>query len=746
MMKLTRLLLLALASTLLPNVDLFAKQPAKDKSLLTVDRIYQSDEFSSKGFDGRWLKDGRSYLRMEGDNIVRIDADAETEEVLVDTALLVDRNGKKLSIDRYQFSDDLSHVLIYTNSVRVWRTNSRGDYWVFDRGSRQCWQIGRWAEPSTLMFAKFSPDMKRVAYVQNNDVYVEDIRSGEHRKLTKKSNANIINGTFDWVYEEEFQVRDGFRWSPDSKSIAYWQLDTSGVPTFTMINNTDSLYPKTIEFAHPKPGQRNASCRVGVVGVDGGKTKWMQIPGDASDNYIARIHWSDSDSSKLFIQQLNRLQNQNRLFLADSNTGEVRRLLVERDEAWVDVHDEMYWLEGGKAFTWISDRDGWRHAYVVSMVVGDDPTTEAKLITPGEYDVIRLLKVDEKNGVAYFTASPETATESYLYEAKLDGSGVRRLTPEDSKGTNRYSISADASLAVHTLTRAGHAPVATLVRLPDHSKVRVIEKNQTLQKRLDELTIAPVEFFRVDIGDGIELDAWCIKPAKIDANKKYPLLVYVYGEPAGATVKNSWGGSGFLWHAMLAQKGYVVMSFDNRGTNAPRGRPWRKSIYRKIGVIAPKDQAKAVQAVLKERTYLDANRVGIWGWSGGGSSSLHAIFKYPEIYKTAISIASVPNQRYYDTIYQERYMGLPNDNVDGYTEGSPINFAKNLKGSLLVIHGTGDDNCHYQTFEMLVNELIRHNKQFSMMAYPNRTHSIREGKNTTMHLRQLMTDYLLKNL
>ena len=282
--------------------------------------------------------------------------------------------------------------------------------------------------------------------------------------------------------------------------------------------------------------------------------------------------------------------------------------------------------------------------------------------------------------------------------------------------------------------------------MPAHETVRTLAENKTLKGKIDAIKKGRSEFFRVDIGDGIALDGWCMFPPDFDSTAKYPLLVHVYGEPAGQTVLDRWGGGNHLWHEMLAQNGYIVMSFDNRGTPAPRGRAWRKSVYHQIGVLAPKDQAAAVKEVLRKRPYIDPERIGIWGWSGGGSMSLNAIFKFPDLYKTAIAVAPVSNQRYYDTIYQERYMGLPGDNVDGFTQGSPINFAHQLKGNLLVIHGTGDDNCHYQATEALINELIRHNKPFTMMAYPNRSHAISEGRNTTLHLRELMTRYLKENL
>ena len=437
------------------------------------------------------------------------------------------------------------------------------------------------------------------------------------------------------------------------------------------------------------------------------------------------------------VQQLNRLQNTNRLYVADGN---VSLESTETDDAWVDVHDELYWLEDGSislgsaivtaGATCISLR--WREA--------------SKLVTPGQFDVVELLQVDETDGCLYFIASPDTATERYLYRVSLDGGDPERLTPAEFAGVHEYNISPNGKWAIHTRSSADQPPVVDLVSLPDHAMVKTLEDNSDLTAKLSQLACEPTEFLQVDIGDGVVLDGWCIRPPDMHPEKKYPLLIYVYGEPAGSTVINRWGGTSYLWHLMMAQQGYVVMSFDNRGTKAPRGRAWRKSIYKQIGVLPPKDQAAAVRAVMKERSYIDPERVGIWGWSGGGSSSLQAIFKYPDLYKTAIAVAPVPNQRYYDTIYQERYMSLPQLNVEGFRQGSPINFAHQLQGNLLLIHGTGDDNCHYQTMEMFIDELIAQNKHFTMMAYPNRTHAIRERKNTTRHLRQLMTRYLLEHL
>ena len=739
---------LGLVAACAAAVPIAGAEKREDPSLLTVARIFASGEFQSQAFSARWLKDGSGYLTLEasqsgsgGRDIVLYDPETGRREVMVTAAHLVPPGASSpLAIDDYWLSDDRSRVLIYTNSKRVWRRKTRGDYWVLDRASRELWKLGGDAKPATLMFAKFSPTGRHVAYVRENNLYVEDLRDRRITALTTSGSDRIINGTFDWVYEEEFALRDGFRWSPDGRSIAYWQIDTCGVPRFSLINNTDALYPRVFSFAYPKAGQRNSACRVGVVGVEGGPTRWIATPGDPRNHYIARMSWPRG-LARPVLQQFNRLQNTNRVFLADPATGAVEPLLVERDDAWVDVHDEMRWLDDGRRFTWLSERDGWRHIYL-----GDRSGQGLRRVTAGGYDVIRLLSVDEKSGWIYFLASPERPTDRYLYRIRIDGTGRQRLTPADQEGTHEYQISPDTRWAIHRWSSFASPPVVELVTLPDHAVKRRLVANERLREKLGKLRPCATEFFRVDIGDGVELDAWCIRPPGFNRNKKYPLLIHVYGEPAGQTVVNRWGGKNYLWHWMLAQRGYVIMSFDNRGTPAPRGRAWRKVIYRQVGILAPAEQAAALKAVLADRPYLDPKRVGIWGWSGGGSMSLHAIFKHPGSYAMAMAVAPVANQRYYDTIYQERYMGLPGDNVDGYLRGSPINFAHQLQGHLLIVHGTGDDNVHYQGTEALVNELIRCNKPFTMMVYPNRSHSIREGANTTRHLRELLTRYLQQTL
>jgi dipeptidyl-peptidase-4 len=719
--------------------------------ILNLDRIYNSREFAAQRFGpARWLKDGASYTTLEeskgeagGRDIVVYAAETGRRDILVSAAKLVPpppAEAKPLAIENYEWSADGKKLLVFTNSRRVWRQNTRGDYWVLDLASGKLSKLGAAFDLSSLMFAKFSPDGSRAAYVVKNDIYAEDIASGRILRLTFDGAETLINGTFDWVYEEEFGLRDGFRWSPDGRSVAFWQIDSSRVRIFNLINTTDSLYPRLVPIPYPKPGDINSACRVGVVSAFGGPVRWIQVPGDARNNYIARMEWA-VNSNEIILQHLNRFQNTNEVMLGDVRTGEARTIFTDRDEAWVDVVDDLFWIEKGGRFTWVSERDGWRHVYSVSR------QGEARLITPGDYDVLDVAGLDEKGGWLYFMGSLDNPVQRYLYRTKLDGKGrPERLSPKDKPGTHGYQMSPAALWAIHTYSTFDAPPVIDLVKLPAHSSARPLVENKDLRAKIGALKRSPVEFFRVDIGDGVRLDGWCLKPPDFDPQKKYPLFFQVYGEPAGTTVNDRWGGNGCLWHLMLAQKGYIVASVDNRGTPQPRGRAWRKIIYRQIGILASQDQAAAAKALIEKWPFVDADRIGIWGWSGGGSMTLNMMFRYPEIYKTGLAVAFVANQRYYDSIYQERYMGLPRNNPDGYKNGSPITYANQLKGNLLIVHGTGDDNVHYQNFEALVNELVANGKTFTMMAYPNRTHGISEGRGTTMHLYNLLTSFLMANL
>jgi len=722
-----------------------------DKRILTLDRIFSSSEFRSETFGpARWLDDGIAYTTLEppADNketrdIIRYETTTGARSVLIAAASLRPSGASApLVIDDYAWSKDGRKLLIFTNTKQVWRQNTRGDYWVFDIAAKKLQQVSKNTTPSTLMFAKFSPDGTRVGYVRENNLYVEDLATGRITPLTRDGSKRIINGTFDWVYEEELDLRDGWRWSPDGRSVAYWQLDTDGVPDYYLINNTDSLYPKIITIQYPVAGQTNSAGRVGVVSAAGGITRWLQVPGDPRNNYIARMNWA-GNSDEIILLQLNRRQNELNVITGSAHTGKVSSILSERDEAWVDIDvEDIPWLADGNRFLWLSERDGWRHAYVASRKSGAEP----RLITKGAFDVVSIEGVDEKTGWLYYIASPDNATQRYLYRTKLSGSGeTERVSPSTQAGSHSYSIAPNASWAFHTYSTVSSPPVVELVHLPDHQVLRPLAANSAVIARVKELDVAPPEFIKADIGGGVTLDGWMIKPPSFDSSKRYPVLIYVYGEPAGQTVIDRWGSTRYLWHQMLAQQGYLVMSFDNRGTPAPKGRAWRKVVYRKIGVLAAEEQAAAAR-VVQRWSFVDPKRIAIWGWSGGGSMTLNQMFRYPDIYQVGMSVAPVTDQHFYDTIYQERYMGLPQDNEADYRAGSPVTHAAGLAGKLLIVHGSGDDNVHYKGTEVLANTLIANKKQFTMMEYPNRRHDISQGQGTTRHLFELLTRFLEDNM
>lgn len=713
----------------------------------TLPDIYKNGVYSQNRFGPiRWMKDAKGYSSIEksnsvvGDDIVRYDALSGDRSILISAEELIPTGeSKPLTVADYQWSADNSKLLIFTNTRKVWRYHTRGDYWVLDLKTRSLSQLGKGIPTTTLMFAKFAPDASRVAYVSQNNIFVESLESGKISQITTDGGEFTINGTFDWVYEEELDCRDGFRWSPDGENITYWQSDTKGVGTFYLINNIDSIYSKPIPLPYPKVGNTLSAVKIGVVSSDGGQTKWFDFPGDPRNNYLARMEFIPN-SQEVMVQQLNRRQNTNTVWTANIQTMATSKILVEEDEAFLDIHDNIRWLDGEKYFTWTSERDGWLHLYKVSR---DGKTVE--LVTEGEFDVERISHIDPTSGYVYYIASPDNFTQRYLYRSSLKKRGkAERITPEDLSGQNTYQISTDSKFAIHTFQNTTTPPVYSLVSLPNHIKVKVLEENQGLNSKYAALGLNPKEFIKVDIGE-VVLDGWMIKPKDFDPAKKYPLMFYVYGEPAGSTVQDAWM-DGDLWHHYMARQGYVVISIDNRGTKTPRGREWRKSIYGQIGILASYDQSNAAKEILKTYDFIDPSRVGTWGWSGGGQMTLNLMFRYPEIYSTGLALAFVSDQRLYDATYQERYMGLLEDNLQGYISGSPITYAENLKGELMVIHGTADDNVHYQSFEMLVDKLIKYNKQFSMMSYPMRSHGINERENTSLHLRETMKTFWLRSL
>ena len=694
----------------------------------------------------KWTKDGLSYMKITEGNLVKIDPKSEAQTIIIKKESFVP-NGSVLPlvIEDFMFSPDNNKILLYVNAAKVWRYKTRGDYWVLDIAKNKLRQLGKGLSSQSLMFAKFSPDSKNIAYVSERNIFTEDVSTGIIRKLTTDGTRKLINGTFDWVYEEEFGCRDGFRWSPDSKQIAYWQVDANKIRDFFMINNTDSVYSKIIPVEYPKVGEAPSPVRIGVVTLSNGINKWMKIEGDPRQHYLPRMEWSDND--ELIVQQLDRKQQESKLIYCNTVDGNAKTFWAETDDSWVDLNADdpsgWNWINNKQDFIWISEKDGWRHIYKISK-----DGKNISLLTKGDYDIGQIKAIDEANNYVYFSASPNNATQLYLYRVKINNQiksskeEPELLSAVNLKGTHQYVISPNARIAKHSFSNFNTPEVSEWITLPEN---KVLNNDKSISKNIKTDKTTNVEYIKVATIDNILLDAWIRKPLNFDPAKKYPLVVYVYGEPAATTIDDVYGNhDNFLYDGNMSEEGYIQLSIDNRGTPSLRGAAWRKAIYRRNGQINIRDMAMGVKKIM-EYPYIDKDRIAVWGWSGGGSSTLHLMFQFPDIFKTGISIAPVSNLLFYDNIYTERYMGLQQENMEDYIKGSAINYAKGLKGNLLLIHGSGDDNVHYSNSEALINELIKYNKQFQFMEYPNRTHSIREGEGTTEHMSTLYSNYIRTN-
>src|SRR6266550_3744301 len=723
----------------------------RDSAAKLIARTMGNPEFRPKSFrGGTWLGNGDFYLDLEpsasgiGSDLVKYATATGKREIFVPAERLIPAGQTTpLPVEDYSLSPDGHRVLVFSNSKTVWRQNTRGDYWVLDLASD--------APASSLMFAKFSPDNGKVGYVRANNIYVEDLARGKSTQLTYDGSDTTINGTSDWVNEEEFDIRDGFAWSPESRAIAFWQFNISGVQKYTLIYDLGAPrgeivtgipypslgpYPHTLEYPYPLAGTQNSAVRGGVVSAAGGPVVWMQAAGDPHNHYIPEMGWADF--GHVLIQHMNRLQNRNEFLLADAATGASRTLFVDEDRAWVEANHDVSWINQGREFLALSERDGWRHLYRVARDSG-----KAQVVTRGDADIVSADRVTPDEKWVYFMASPENATQRYLYRTRLDGTGAwERLTP-DLPGTHSYTISPNGEWAFHTYSSFDMPPAFDVLHLPDHRVMRKTIDNAAIAGRVKPLSGGPAEFMKVDAGNGLTVDAWLLKPPDFDSAKKYPLIVYVYSEPAGQTTADHWPS---LFNRALTGAGYLVASFDNQGTPALRGREWRKMIYGNVGQLSSQEQATALESLEKTHSFIDPKRVGVWGWSGGGTETLNLMFRYPDVYSVGVSVASVPDQRLYDTIYQERYLGLPQDSPKAYEQSSAINFASGLRGDLLLMHGSGDDNVHFQGFELLVNRLISLGKQFDMRMYPGRTHAISEGKGTNLDVFTNILGYFEEHL
>lgn len=739
---------------------------------VTVERLFRTRDFASAPMPAVvWMKDGRSYLDMRPDpaggvDIVRVDLVSGAVTELADAGTLLDPSGARIAAEGIALSPDERKALVFANSVPVWRTNTRGVYYVLDLESRRVtplvgtqppspspspdtlaapslarpvdrpdrvpgYVIERVKDPELQMFAKFSPDSRQVAFVKGNDLWVTELATGRSTRLTSDGSPNVINGTTDWVYEEELGIADAFRWSPDSRRIAYWRFDQSEVMAFPMVDELP-LYPTVETLRYPKSGTPNSRVKIGVIAATGGPTRWLEVGGDTGQ-YLARMDWLGADS--IWVQRLPRKQDRMDLLVLSAVSGAGRVAMTDRDQAYVDVND-VRWLEGGRRFLYLSDSSGWRQLYL-----HDRSGARLGQLTRDGVDVLDLVAVDESRGDVYVQVAAPDPTQRQLYRASLDGRRWEQVTT--GHGTHTASIGPGARWMVDFHSTAASPTTAVLYELPSMRRARVLQDNARLAATVASLTIRPPEFFKLPMPDGTQLDAYRVVPADFDSTRRYPVLMYVYGGPASPTVNDAWGGTRYLWHQSLVQEGYVVVSVDNRGA-AWRGRDFRKVTQHRLGLQESQDQIDAARW-LGARSWVDASRIGIWGWSYGGYMTLMSTGRGGNVFRAGLSVAPVTDWRLYDTIYTERFMWLPAENEEGYRATSALNNVDGLTAQLLLVHGTGDDNVHPQNSYQMIQRLEELGKPFYMLLYPNRTHSI-SGGNTSFHLYTMFTKFIKENL
>ena len=677
------------------------------------------------------MKDGIHYTSQnrssKGTKIVKYSYETgDSVDIIFSDAM---SGMEDFRIGGYEFSADESKLLISTNSKSIYRYSSTAEYWVYDRETRKTTLLS----PERQMYATFSPDGEKVGFVRDNNLFYVDLASGEETQITSDGAFNsIINGASDWVYEEEFGLIRSFEWSPDSKSIAYYRFDETEVKEFSMDVFGGNLYPEQERFKYPKAGEDNSKVEIKIYHLETESTIDAQVNYE-DDFYIPRIQWTNNPNY-LVITTVNRLQNSLNLLKVNRASGEYTLLYSETAPSYVEIHDELYFLKDD-SFIWMSEKDGHYHVYHYSS-----KGNLKRQITTGEYDVTSIYGIDETSNTLYYQAAAINPMDREVYKVKLKGKGNKSLSLRAGSNGAKFSDNFKYFINYHS---DANTPSFVSLHTNDGKEVRVLKDNARLNATLSELNIGKKEFFSFTTSEGVELNAWMMKPADFDPSMKYPVLMYVYGGPGSQTVRNSWGGSNQMWFHMLCQKGYIVVSVDNRGTGA-RGRDFRTQTYKELGKYETMDQIEGAR-YLAGLDYIDGERIGIWGWSYGGYMTSLCLTKGASEFKTGIAVAPVTNWRYYDSIYTERYMSLPQNNAEGYDNNSPINHVDKLEGNLLLVHGSGDDNVHYQNTMEMIEALVQANKQFDLFVYPDKNHGI-YGGNTRMHLYTKMTNYLLENL
>ncbi len=710
---------------------------AQTKKEYTLEDIFKKGTFSTRSVRGlRSMQDGKTYVSIETDEQTKLRyvaknnfSDGKLNTILYRESDLI-FNGDTLPVST-DFSNDETKVLIAIDQEALYRRSFKANYFVFDLKTKKITQV---SENGKQLFASFSPDGTKVAFVRENNLFIKDLLSGTETQITRDGKSNqIINGQSDWVYEEEFSFAQAFFWSPDGKKIAYYKFDESAVPEFSM-TLFQGLYPAEYRYKYPKAGEKNSIVSIQIYQLDNQESKEVEI-GNQKDQYIPRIRWT-ADPNTLCVLRMNRHQNKLDYLLADAASGKTRVMMTEEDKYYIDIEKEqLTFLANGKQFINVSERDGFNHIYLYDM-----NGKVLKQITKGPWEVSDIYGIDQKKGCIYYQSTEPSPSQRDVYAIGLNGNGKRKINTVS--GTNSASFSSDFSYYILSNSNS-KSPLFVSLHGSDGKLIRVLEDNAKAKARIAEYQLSPTEFFSFTTSEGVSLNGYMIKPANFDPNKKYPVFMYVYGGPGSQNVADSWGSGRNMWFNYLAQKGYIIACVDNRGTGA-RGAEFKKMTYLNLGKYETIDQIEAAKWFAKQ-PYVDGNRIGIWGWSYGGYMSSLCITKGADVFKLAIAVAPVTTWRYYDSIYTERYLRTPQENALGYDENSPINFADKLRGKFLLIHGTADDNVHFQNSVMFSEALIQANKDFEQAYYPNKNHGI-AGGNTTLQLYRKMTDFILNNL
>ena len=699
------------------------------KKEVTLENIWKTYDFYPKSVSGfNSMQDGNYYSKLD-----KNEDDSQINKYSFRTGqkirTLVDSKNIEIDINNYTFSKDEKKVLFANETEKIYRYSSKSIYHIYNLKTKKLEKLS----DDKVMYADFSPSGDKVAYVNSNNLFIKDLSNDKTIQMTNDGELNqIINGATDWVYEEEFGLTQAFFWSPNGKKIAFYKFDEREVKEFSMDIFNAELYPGQYQFKYPKAGEDNSKLSIHIYNIDDGETKIINL--NKSYEYLPRMNWTKSNDL-LYVLAMNRHQNELDFILYNTTNSSYKILFSEKDKYYIDVHDNTSFTDDGQSLIWTSEKSGFNHIYLVNLENG-----QSQQVTTGNWEVTKYHGMNQDVNKVFYTSNEEGVINKSLYCINLDGSDKTKLS--EDLGTHSSTFSNGMKYYSNTYSTADTPPY---ISLHDHTgkEIRLLEDNVDLSYKMEEFDLTKKEFFSFSTSEDVNLNGWMIKPSDFDSNKRYPVLMFLYGGPGSQQVVNSWGWFDYFWHQHLAQKGYIVACVDNRGTGG-RGAEFKKMTYLQLGKLETIDQIEA-NRYLAKLPYVDENRIGIQGWSYGGYMSSLAITKGADYFETAIAVAPVTNWRYYDNIYTERYMRTPQENASGYDDNSPINYVDRLKGNYLLIHGTSDDNVHVQNTYEMVSALIKANKQFDLFIYPDKNHGI-YGGNTRLHLYKLMTDYILENL